>query len=282
MRRQITVSAKAPRTHLVDHISVLRALPNRQLGTVGPYVFFDHLERLRLTPEARLYVKPHPHAGLQVVTYVFSGAVVHRDSLGNRSVASLGDMHWLIAGRGIVHSEDSDFGMPEVPYDLELLQIWCSIPQPLKGLPPDFVHHAAAILPVIEIGNAQIRVVAGACNGATSPARSCSPLIFLDIDCAAGGAIEIPVEPSFELGLYVVAGEASVAEHVLTKGQFGRFDEGGDVVALTAMPGLRAVLVGGQPLCENTVIHSGFVLNSMDEVRRARRDYEEGRFGVIA
>ena len=281
MKRSIVISTTAPTTHLVDHIYVLRSLPDPRLGTIGPFVFFDHLDRTTLSPDAGLYVKPHPHAGLQVVTYVFNGKLVHRDSLGNRSVVRPGELHWLTAGRGVVHSEESDFGAPPVPYDLELLQIWCSIPQPLKGIAPSFVHYPETKLPITEMGCARVRVIAGTCGETTSPVEGSSPLVFLDVDCGSDGMVEIPVETGFELGLYMVAGEAVVGSHKLVKGQFARLGEAGDVVALDVRGGSRVVLVGGQPLHENTVIGSGFVLNSTDEIRRTEQAYANGLFGSV-
>jgi redox-sensitive bicupin YhaK (pirin superfamily) len=246
-------------------------LPAGEHRSVGPFLFFDHFGPTRLAPGKGMDVRPHPHINLATVTYLFEGAIVHRDSLGSVQEIRPGDINWMTAGRGIVHSERTGPTVRASGSVAHGLQLWVGLPRADEETAPAFHHHPAATLPEFDVGGATLRLLAGEAFGRRSPVRTFSPLTYLDIAMPAGASVELPPERG-ERGLYVISGGVvcggvSHAPHrMLLLAADRPVRLGADVVT-------RAVLVGGQPFPEPRHIWWNFVSSSAERLEQAKRDW---------
>ncbi len=188
---------------------VSRLLPAASRQSVGPFVFFDHFGPLDVQAGDNHDVRPHPHIGLATVTYLFDGAILHRDSLGSVQRIEPGAINWMTAGRGIVHSERAPEDLTDKAYLQHGLQLWAALPQAHEEAAPDFVHTPASDIPVVASGAAEVRVLIGGAFGQASPVRTFSKTVYLDISLAAGGHLDLPPLAD-ELALYGVQGDLEV------------------------------------------------------------------------
>jgi redox-sensitive bicupin YhaK (pirin superfamily) len=194
---------------MADALPVARALPRRERRFVGPFCFLDHFGPHAEVGRADGGVAPHPHIGLATVTYLFDGAILHRDSLGTAQRIAPGDVNWMTAGRGIVHSERTPPELVGARYTTHGLQIWVALPQAHEDDPPAFQHAPGASLPTIDLPGARLRVLLGAWDGATSPVRVWSPLTYVIAELAVGARLDVPAfQP--ERALYVVDGDLAI------------------------------------------------------------------------
>ncbi len=267
---------------LMDDLYVRRALPRHHCRRVGPFIFLDHLPPEAMPDGQPLYVPAHAHAGLETVTYLLSGALLHRDSLGHRQEIRPGDVNWMTAGRGIAHIED---GRPEAvgrQPPMHLVQIWVGLPEERRDISPDFVHHPQATLPRWHQDGAHIRLLAGHLADHASPVHVHSPLLYADLELTAGGSLTLDVSPAFELALYVLDGEVEAAgvDGVAGPATLMRLPQE-DYVQLHTHTPARALLLGGEPLEPPPVVRDNCALESLDAIRRFQADYRAGRFGGI-
>ncbi|MCH8505350.1 MAG: pirin family protein [Ectothiorhodospiraceae bacterium] len=269
--------------HLVDDIHVRRVLPRHHCRMVGPFVFLDHLSPDDMPPDQELYVPPHAHAGLETVTYLLSGALLHRDSLGTRQEIRPGDVNWMTAGRGIAHIEDGRSSAVESNQPLHLAQVWVALPADKRDIAPAFVHHPAQSLPEWEDGGAHIRLLAGQLSGQRSPVLTHSPLAYVDLDMAAGASLALDVSPAFELAIYVIEGELTAAgvDGAAEPCELMRLPQEDYVRLQTGVP-TRALLLGGEPLDPRPVVRDNCALDSLDAIKAFQADYKAGKFGRIA
>ena len=233
-----------PRAHDIGGFEVRRALPATQRQVVGPFIFFDQMGPGEFLTGRGLDVRPHPHIGLSTVTYLFDGAIQHRDSLGNDQSIEPGDVNWMTAGSGITHSERTDVLARTHKNRLFGIQSWVALPKQHEETSPDFAHHGAASLPVIRDGGLSVRLVAGRGWGLSAPVRTSSDLFYADAMLAAGAALPMPDEHE-ERGAYIVEGHVEVAGTRFEAGRMLLFRTG-DKVAIEAGPGgARLLLLGG-------------------------------------
>ncbi|MCP3065159.1 pirin family protein [Myxococcus sp. K38C18041901] len=279
VERGVAALWTAKPTELVGDSRVLRALPRVELRRVGPFVFCDHFGPAPAVP-GTMSVPPHPHVGLQTVTYLFSGAIRHRDSVGSVQDIHPGDVNWMTAGRGIVHAEDVDSGPGAAP--LHGLQTWVALPREHRHTAPSFEHVPAAKLPLVEHECARVRVLAGRLGDAVSPVPSFHPLTYLDVELEPGASVSLPVEPSHALALYVAEGEVAVGGTTVARGVLAHLEDGGATLTLHSVQGGRAVVLGGEPLPDPLVIWWNFVVDSVAEGRARLADWEAGRFPPLA
>ncbi|MDQ4088208.1 MAG: pirin family protein [Pseudomonadota bacterium] len=265
-----------PATHDLGGFKVHRTLPHKQRTTVGPFIFFDQMGPAKLEPGGGIDVRPHPHINLATVTYLFAGAIDHRDSLGTFQTIEPGAVNLMTAGRGITHSERSPPQLRPQGPELSGIQTWLALPAAKEEMDPRFEHVASDELPVVDGLYARARVVMGTLWGETSPVTCHSHTIYADIHLGAGGAM--PVDPEAEeRGLYVAEGEASLD---------GRQLEPATLYVLR--PGIRAtlrseqgghvMLCGGAPLDGPRHVWWNFVSSSRERIRVAREDWKTGRF----
>ncbi|HMT09868.1 MAG TPA: pirin family protein [Pyrinomonadaceae bacterium] len=254
---------------------VRRALPRRELRRVGGFVFLDHFDEQNVTPE-KFDVPPHPHIGLQTVSYLFEGEILHRDSLDYEQLISPGDVNLMTSGRGIAHSEQ----VAKTQERLHGLQIWIGLPHDKRKIEPAFENFPRDGFPIVNFGETSVKVIFGELERSTSPIKTHQKLVYFDINSPNGGDVTLPCDENDELAIYVTDGE------VVVDGQSAkRFDlvqlSAGDSVELSLAEASRCVLIGGEPLPEPTVIYWNFIADSMDEAKQAMSDWESGKFPVV-
>ena len=258
-------------------LEVTRTLPNRQRRMVGAWCFLDAYGPHELAGSAGMRVAPHPHTGLQTVSWLIAGEILHRDSLGNRREVGPGRLNLMTAGRGIAHSEETPAVHGGV---LHGVQLWVALPAAHRDVAPAFDHHAD--LPVISGAGLTATVLMGELAGAASPARCYTPLVGAEITLAPGTDAGLPLRPDFEYAVLCVDGTATVAGTDLKPGPLLYLGEGRSDVRLAADAGARLMLIGGEPFDERIVMWWNFVARDHDEIVEARADWAAGiRFGEV-
>jgi redox-sensitive bicupin YhaK (pirin superfamily) len=263
----------------VGTFKVHRFLPSRDCPSVGPFVFFDHAGPANLAPGQGMDVPPHPHIGLATVTYLFEGGLMHRDSLGSHQLIRPGDINWMTAGRGIVHSERTGAELRSKGSRMNGLQLWVGLPLAYEEMQPEFHHHPVETLPSLTVEGAQIRVLAGSAYGRTSPVRTFSPLFLVDVVLAAGATLQVPREHP-ERAAYVINGTLEYGAERLPAGSMLTFARDAEI-SVRATSDCRFVLFGGAPLDGKRHIWWNFVSSSKERLEQAKRDWKEGRFPKV-
>ena len=266
-----------PTTHDLGGFKVLRTLPHRERTTIGPFNFFDQMGPARLDPGGGIDVRPHPHINLATVTYLFAGAIDHRDSLGTFATIEPGAVNLMTAGKGITHSERSPAALrPDGP--VSGIQTWLALPSAKEEIEPAFEHVAKADLPTVEGDGARARVVMGSLWDETSPVTCHSPTIYADIHLAPGGAM--PVDPEAEeRGLYVAEGEATLDGVTLEPSTLYVLRPGLRATLRSALGG-RIMLCGGAPMDGPRHVFWNFVSSSRERINQAKEDWKAGRFAL--
>lgn len=274
---RVVASAEAP----VGTFTVRRALPDRQKHSIGPWVFLDHFGPFRVKP-GHDGVGAHPHAGIETVTYLLSGRQQHRDSAGHEGIVSALGAQWMTAGRGIVHAE-KPVPTTEEEHTLHGIQLWTSLPRLKKLMAPRYQNLEAGSIAQVARPGAAIRVIGGSFAGATGPGETLMPLLLAHVTLQPGAAIDEDVPGDFELGLYVIAGEAQVGDHVARTGDLAFLEATGERLRIgNAGPeALEVLVLGGTPAEGPLVFHGPFVMNSVDQVRAADVAYRTGRMGTL-
>jgi hypothetical protein len=263
---------------LGEGFQVRRALPSMQRRMIGPFVFLDEMGPVRLAPETGLDVRPHPHIGLATVTYLFEGEILHQDSLGVRQPIKPGDVNWMIAGRGIVHSERTPAALRAQGPRVWGLQSWVALPQHDEELAPSFRHHPVEELPQASFGGARVRLIAGTFFGLRSPVRTLSPLFYAEARLDEGAELALAPEHE-ERGAYVVDGPVSVDGEEFPRGRLLVFRPAVRVVLRARTPA-RVMLLGGQTLGPRHLWWN-FVSSSRERIEQAKQDWKAGRFGSV-
>lgn len=267
------------RHDLGDGFSVRRLLPALLARHVGPFVFFDHMGPADFAPGKGIDVRPHPHIGLATVTWLFDGAIRHRDSLGSLADIRPGEVNWMTAGRGIVHSERTPPDERRDGQRLHGIQVWVALPQAEAEAAPAFHHFDAGVLPRLRSGGAELVLIAGTAYGERSPVAVFAPMFFVEARLAAGAELAWPAEHA-ERGVYVVAGEAQWGELALGADRMA-VQTGDRTVPLRARSDSRMMLFGGAPLDGERHLWWNFVAHSRERIERAKADWAAGRFGTV-
>ncbi len=269
-----------PRVHdLGGGFTVKRLLPHAKARRVGPFVFFDHIGPAELGADQGLDVRPHPHIGLATVTYLWEGAILHRDSVGSVQEINPGDVNWMTAGRGIVHSERTPDHLRGKPQRMHGLQTWVALPQAHEEDAPSFAHHPKATLPVIELPGATLTIVAGHAFGERAPVRVLMDTLYVSIDLQPGCALPIPAEHA-ERALYPVAGELELDGEPLPLEHLAVLEPGAEPL-LRAKTEARVMLLGGAALDGNRHVWWNFVSSSRERIEQAKTDWRENRIGQV-
>ncbi|MBX7054895.1 MAG: pirin family protein [Pyrinomonadaceae bacterium] len=274
--RRVERIITASESVLPGEFVVRRALPRRELRRVGGFVFVDHFDEANVSPE-KFDVPPHPHIGLQTVSYLFEGEILHRDSLDYEQLISPGDVNLMTSGRGITHSEQVAITQER----LHGLQIWIGLPHDKRIMEPAFASFPSEGFPVVNYGETSVKVIFGELERSISPIKTHQKLVYFDINSPNGGDVTLPCDENDELAIYVTDGE------VVVDGQTAkRFDlvqlSAGNAVEISLANASRCVLVGGETLPEPTVIYWNFIADSMDEAKQAMSDWEDGKFPKVS
>ena len=258
---------------------VSRLLPSSQLRSVGPFVFFDHFGPLEVQPGANHDVRPHPHIGLATVSYLFDGAMMHRDSLGSAQRIEPGAINWMTAGRGIVHSERAPEDLKGKAYGLHGLQLWAALPAAHEETAPEFVHTPAGDIPAHRQDGAEVRVLVGEAFGCTSPVKTFSKTIYLDISLAAGARLSLPPLAE-ELSIYTVQGDIQVNGQPLVNLTMALLAPG-QAVQVGASTPARLVVIGGDRLDAHRIVWWNFVSSRRERIVQASADWAAQKMGQV-
>lgn len=264
---------------LGDGFTVRRLLPSHPHKMVGPFIFFDHMGPAVFDAGAGLDVRPHPHIGLATVTYLFEGAILHRDSLGTVQEIRPGDVNWMTAGNGIAHSERSPDRLRESGGTLHGIQTWVALPKKDELAEPAFEHHPAESLPVIQYPGVNMRLIAGSAYGKTAPARTYSGMFYLAVEMEAGSSFPLPAEHA-ERGVYLVQGQATVDGQALEEKHMAVLEDAREIT-IASSAGARLMLLGGAPMDGDRFVWWNFVSSSREAIEEAKERWRSQSFGKV-
>ena len=270
------LSLLKPNTRDLGGFSVRRVLPGMPHRMVGPFIFFDHMGPATFAPGTGIDVRPHPHIGLATVTYLFEGEIVHRDSLGTVQTIAPGDVNWMTAGRGIVHSERTGLALRRAGARLQGLQTWVALPKANELADPAFSHHPKATLPQVSAPGVELRIVAGSGFGKRSPAPVFAQTLFVGVEIDAGRAFELDTEHE-ERAVYALEGDVTVAGAPLPQQHMAVIGHR-EAVEIKALTRARLMLVGGEKTDGERLIWWNFVASSRELIEEAKARWREGRF----
>lgn len=261
-------------------ITVRRVLPWAKKRMVGPFIFLDHMGPAHLhPPEDHMDVRPHPHIGLSTLTYLFEGALVHRDSLGVVQTIIPGEVNWMTAGKGISHSERESKEARTMDRTIHGLQFWVALPKDKEDMDPSFEHHGENDIPKHDTGNAVIDIVAGDALGKSSPLTAHSPMLFLLSKTYASGKLALPAN-GFELAVYVVKGSVKIEGEEYGETKMIVFENASDIELEHSSDAVFAIL-GGEAFPEKRYIWWNLVSSSEEKIATARKSWDEGTFPAV-
>ena len=254
-----------------------RVLPNLGRRLVGAWCFIDHYGPDDIAAAPGMQVPPHPHMGLQTVSWLLAGEIHHRDSLGSDQLIRPGELGLMTAGHAIAHAEYSP--QPH-PGTLHGVQLWVALPEHARDGAPGWAHHAS--LPVITDAGLAATVILGSLAGAQSPGQSFTPLLGADVAVDAGADVVLPLEPDFEHAAVALSGSVEVDAVTLAPGSLLYLGCGRRDLRMRSASGARLLLLGGEPFSERIVMWWNLVGRSDEEIRRAREQWQAGeRFGAV-
>jgi redox-sensitive bicupin YhaK (pirin superfamily) len=263
------------RRDLGGGLEVGRVLPYVRRRMVGPFIFFDHMGPITFPAgiPRKLDVRPHPHIGLATVTYLFEGEVMHRDSIGSEVAIRPGEVNWMVAGRGVTHSERFEKARA-IGGPMHGIQSWVALPADQEETDPSFAHHERSDLPSFEEGGGSARLIAGEAFGMRSAVKTHSPMFYLHWVLPAGATARLPTSYP-ERAAYVVSGTVQADRQRIGPGQMAVFGTGPEVILTATTPAVMMVL-GGEPLGER-FIEWNFVSSSSDRIKQAKSDWRAGK-----
>lgn len=268
--------AIVPRARDIGNFEVRRALPQAKRQMVGPFIFLDQMGPAAMPAGIGMDVRPHPHIGLSTVTYLFEGAIMHRDSEGNALEILPGAMNLMTAGRGIAHSERTPDAQRKSGQRLSGMQSWVALPKALEETDPGFQHYPQSELPVVTDKGASARVIAGQAFGERSPVKTLSDWFYVDVSLEAGKSV--PLDAHYEeRAIYVAEGTVEIAGESFEGPQLLIFRPG-DRITITAVRPTRMMLLGGATMDGPRHIWWNFVSSSKERIEQAKEDWAQKRF----
>ncbi|MDX2237327.1 MAG: pirin family protein [Hyphomonadaceae bacterium] len=260
---------------LGEGFMVRRALPAIEKRAVSSFIFLDQMGPADFAPGQGIDVRPHPHIGLATVTYLFDGEIVHRDSLGYVQPIRPSDVNWMVAGRGVTHSERTGDAVRASGGRLYGLQLWVALPKAHEEIAPSFAHHPAASLPSWEENGASVRVILGEAFGRASPVEILSPMFYVDVKLSDGAEIAAPGGWD-ERAVYVLEGRIAIDGEPVDAGMLAILSP--DAAGVTALGDTRFVMLGGAALDGPRALWWNFVSSDKARLEAAKRDWAEGKF----
>lgn len=262
----------------LGEFTVRRALPDKRRQRVGPFIFFDHMGPAKFAPGTGVNVRSHPHIGLATITYLFEGEILHRDSLGYVQPIRPGEINWMTAGSGIVHSEKVSAELLASGQRLHGLQTWVALPLQHEETEPRFEHYPADGIPSVRRDGAEINVVIGSAYGETSPVQTSSETLYVEVKLDAGASLDLPLAE--ELAVYVVAGNIALGGQAVSAGVLAVLANGVSATML-AEAEAHVMICGGATLEGDRIVWWNFVSSSRERLEQAKRDWREGRFDDV-
>ena len=268
-----------PNAKDIGGFQVRRALPTAKRRLVGPFIFFDRMGPAILRADQALDVRPHPHIGLATVTYLFDGEIMHRDSLGTAAAIRPGEVNWMTAGRGIVHSERTAPELRTAGSPIHGLQMWVALPAAKEEMAAGFAHHATAEFPLLQENGRTIRVVVGSLYGAKSPVPTVHETIFGDVRLPTGSRLPLDADHE-ERAIYLIDGEIDIAGDKFAPGRLLLFKPG-DQLTIQAATDTHFIIVGGAPMDGPRHIWWNFVSSRKERIEQAKAEWKAGHFGKV-
>ncbi len=263
-----------PRARDLGGFEVRRALPSPQRQMVGPFIFFDQMGPAEFITDGGIDVRPHPHIGLGTVTYLYQGEFEHRDSLGTHQMIYPGEVNWMLAGRGVTHSERTSEKTRATRHKLFGIQTWIALPEDREDMAPDFEHHKEASLPVLNEAGVQARLILGTAWGEASPVTMQSEIFYADITLEAGASFPMPDDHE-DRGVYVIDGSVEIAGDTFEQGRMMVFRPGDHISVRAGSTGARLMALGGETLNGPRYIWWNFVSSSKDRIHEAKEAWKE-------
>ena len=268
-----------PRARDIGDFEVRRALPAPKRQMVGPFIFFDQMGPVEFVTGKGIDVRPHPHIGLATVTYLYRGEFQHRDSLGSNQIIHPGAVNWMVAGRGVTHSERTPIATRRAPHPLFGIQTWVALPKAHEDAAPTFEHHAKQTLPTLEADGARLRLILGAAYGARAPASVFSETFYVHAALDPYARLPLPSEHE-DRGLYVVEGAVTVAGQTFEAGRMLVFRPGDAITVGAGDVGARVLILGGATLDGPRYIWWNFVASSQERIEAAKEEWRKADWGV--
>ena len=268
-----------PHVRDLGDFTVRRVLPGHPKKLVGPFIFFDHVGPAAFAPGTGIDVRPHPHIGLATVTYLFEGAFMHRDSIGMVQRIEPGDVNWMTAGSGIVHSERTPPDLRASGSRIHGIQTWVALPRAHEAIAPSFEHHPKAALPTLDKQGATLRLIAGTGFGLKSPVTTYSPMFYAALELAAGAAFVLEPEHA-ERAVYAASGEVLVDDDPLPEATMAYFDPRAPV-RIEARSAAQVMLLGGDPMDGDRHIWWNFVASDRESIEHAKARWKSGDFAAV-
>jgi len=272
-----------PRSRDIGGFEVRRALPAPKRQMVGPFIFFDQIGPAEFLSDAGgIDVRPHPHIGLGTVTYLFQGEFQHRDSVGSNQMIYPGEVNWMVAGKGVTHSERTSEKTRANPHSLYGIQTWVALPASHEDIDPSFEHQGKEALPIIEDGGARTRLILGNAYGEKSPVKVFSEMFYADVQLGPGASVPLP-DNHEDRGVHVLEGSIKVAGKDYEAGQMMVFRPGDGISLKAGERGARLMMLGGETMNGPRYIWWNFVSSSQEKIDAARdawkaADWENGPF----
>lgn len=260
-----------PRTKSLGAFHVRRALPSSQQKMVGPFIFFDHIGPAEFPAGKGIDVRPHPHVCLSTVTYLFEGAMLHRDTLGTEIEIRPGAVNWMTAGKGIAHSERTPAELEAKGYRLHGIQTWVALPKTHEDMDPEFAHHPADTLPEKYFDGFRVRMIAGSGFGMQSPVQFPHPIFYAAVEASSGGVLALPNDVE-ERAFYVVSGSVEFDGQAYSEGQMVILNSGGSP-EIHIRSDTRVMLLGGATMDGRRWIDWNFVASSKERIEQAKADW---------
>ncbi len=267
-----------PHVRDLGGFSVRRLLPAQAARTVGPFIFFDHMGPTALPPGG-MDVRPHPHIGLATVTYLFEGELMHRDNLGTKQKIVPGDINWMTAGRGIVHSERTPDAARSSGMTMHGIQTWVALPVSQEECEPAFAHYPSASLPVVNLDGVEVRVLAGTFCGLSSPVVTPSPTLYVAVQFGRDTLLEIPADYE-ERAVYLAAGELEIDGQPLPPAHMMLLPAT-QVATLSSPTGAHVIVLGGAKLDGERHIWWNFVSSQRERIEAAKTAWRDGAFDPV-
>lgn len=264
----------------IGGFSVRRILPSNHKRSVGPFIFFDHMGPADLDINNGMAVRPHPHIGLSTITYLFEGCIIHRDSLGYKQSINPGEVNWMTAGRGIVHSERTPKDPATFVKHMNGLQIWIALPKEFEEIEPSFTNFPSSALPKFEINDIEITVILGEVLGYKSPVPIHSKLFYFDTKFKSGSSLDLKFGEKEEFAVYLADGQIKIGEQIIEPFQMVIFKPG-EEITITANQDSRLVVIGGEPFAETRYMWWNLVSSSKARIEKAKHDWLNMNMGQV-
>lgn len=266
----------------VGPFKVKQPLPNKELDQVSPFILLHHAGSTHHEPgEIKARLSPHPHRGFEPVTFLFNGKIHHKDSTGSEGLLESGDVQWMTAGKGIIHSEGPSEAFAKQGGDMELIQLWVNLPRENKMTEPRYQDIKKNNIPVISENGFEIKLVAGNFRDQKGPASTFTPILAFMADFSEQAETSFNVPASFNAMIYVLEGSVVTGGETIEKLNMGVFNKNGESIKFKALSAGKLLFLAGEPIAEPLVSYGPFVMNYPREIKQAIMDYEMGKMGVL-